>query len=219
MGGNCISPVTLDHVSWQLIKYEDPESVNNSFQCSSALLFEYFKAALWETKNTVADISRQASPQKHHSPGETRVNWFLETVVTASTSHAHSDHTEIGGMSCFVSTEARLACHLRLTVGCFSVFQGQDQKCQYSLLQEERWRWFTAGEQSHRILIASKTSLENLPRSCLGVLTSSLFCKYIAKGLHSFVLVGLGEERAAGKSALLSGRSLGTTIAKSCNNM
>ena len=99
---------------------------------------------------------------------------------------------EIGGMSCFVSTEARLACHLRLTVGCFSLFRGQDQKCQYSLLQEERWRWFIAEEQSHRIFIASKTSLENLPRSCLGVLISSLFCKYIAKGLHSFVLrVGL----------------------------
>ena len=83
MGGNCISPVTLDHVPWRPIKYEDAESVNNSFQCSSVLLFEYFKAALWETKNTVADISRQANPQKHHSPGETRVNWFLGTVVTA----------------------------------------------------------------------------------------------------------------------------------------
>ena len=134
------------------------------------------------------------------------------------TNHAHPDHTKTEGMSHFCKYIARLAHHLRLTVGCFSLFWGQDQKCQYSLLQEEKWKWYIAEEQSHRIFTVSKTSLENLPRSSLEILISSIFCKYVAKGLHSFVYTGLmARTQTAGKSALLSRRSLGTAITKSHN--
>ena len=134
------------------------------------------------------------------------------------TNRAHPDHTKTEGMSHFCKYVARLAHHLRLTVGCFSLFWGQDQKCQYSLLQEEKLKWYIAEEQRHKIFIVSKTSLENLPRSSLEILISSIFCKYVVKGLHSFVLTGLmARKQTAGKSALLSRRSLGTTITKSYN--
>lgn len=63
-----ISFVTLDHMPLQPIKLKDPESYSS--QCFSVLLLEYCKAGLLETKNIVAEISRQANSQKHHSPGE-----------------------------------------------------------------------------------------------------------------------------------------------------
>lgn len=98
------------------------------------LLLEYFKAVLLETKDIVADFSRQASSQKHHSPGETCVSWFWGTLSqpiprgvrgtrpTGTLCHACSDHLEIGWMSHFVNTVTRATCHLRLTVGCFPLF-------------------------------------------------------------------------------------------------
>ena len=96
-------------------------------------MLEYFKAALLETKSTVADISRWANSQKHHSPGETHIGWFAmavvrhsqppgETVPSALKYYVHSDHTEIEFTSSFVSTVTGWACHLRLTVDCFLFF-------------------------------------------------------------------------------------------------
>lgn len=73
-------------------------------------------------------------------------------------------------------------------------------------------------EQNHRIFIVSKTSLENLPRSSLEILISSIFCKYVSQETYSFIcLHGAYGKRAdsLGKSALLSRRSLGITITKS----
>lgn len=106
------------------------------------------------------------------------------------TNHAHPDHTKTEGMSHFCKYVARLAHHLRLTVGCFSLFWRQDQKCQYSPLQEEKLKWYIAEEQNHRIFIVSKTSLENLPRSSLEILISSIFCKYVSQGALLLCLHG-----------------------------
>lgn len=116
-----------------LFKYKRTrESVNNSFQCFLILLLEYFKAALLETENTVAETSRQASSQKHHSSGEKHVSWFVVSVViaypqgkmcaTSTLTPSSLWCMEIELISNFVNTVTRLACHLRLTVGFFLSF-------------------------------------------------------------------------------------------------